>query len=143
MSQDFRSYFDSLTGSWLLEREISTGEKLRGKAVFEVISDTAFLLCEEGELKLQNGLTIPAIKSWYWHLLEPAILNITYDEAGLEDYHRVSLKLNDYTRLGCAEHLCGGDVYLGDYRFSPNHFEISHTIKGPNKNYSVRSFYSK
>ncbi len=143
MSQQFETCFKSLAGSWVLEREISTGETLSGKAVFERISNTAFLLREVGELTLLNGSSIPASRNWFWYLSENSVLEITYDEARLQDYHLISLSSEDDGWTGSAQHLCGADIYSGEYCFFNNSFEINQTVKGPNKDYSVTSFYSK
>ena len=143
MDKLFEIYFKSLIGSWVLERKISTGEIFNGKAVFESISNTAFLLREEGELILLSGATVPASRNWFWHLSKNAVLEITYDEAKLQDYHLINLSHDDACWTGTAQHLCGDDIYSGEYQFFENSFEIIQMIKGPNKNYRVRSTYSK
>lgn len=143
MLQPFETYFKSLAGSWKLKREISTGETLHGKAVFESISNTAFLMCEEGDLTLPNGQIIQASRNWYWHLVNTDTLEITYDEALIEDYHLIQLSKVDTSLIGSAHHLCGADHYSGDYQFLENRFEIIQTIKGPKKDYTVSSIYSK
>lgn len=143
MNLQFETLFKSLAGSWSLERNISTGEKLNGKAVFESISDTAFLLREEGELKLLNGTVIPASRNWFWHLLNNSTFEITYDEDRLQDYHLLHMSQAEECWSGSSKHLCGEDLYSGMYRFFENRFEITQMIKGPNKDYSVSSIYSK
>lgn len=143
MRQAFEARFKSLAGSWRLKREISTGETLDGKAVFEAISNTAFLMREEGQLVLMNKAQIPASRSWYWHLSDENTLEITYDEARLEEYHLVNLISSESGWHGEAQHLCGSDLYCGKYSFKENGFEIIQTVKGPKKDYTVRSFYSK
>lgn len=143
MSQAFETYFKLLSGSWNLKREISTGETLTGKADFEFISESAFLMCEEGDLILISGAIIPASRNWYWHLSKPQALAITYDEACEQAYHHVLLKYDDNAWIGKAQHLCGSDLYIGEYRFYDNGFEIKQIIKGPSKNYEVISAYSK
>ncbi len=143
MSHQFETYFKSLAGSWALERKISTGETLNGKAVFELVSSTAFLLHEEGELKLLSGLEIPASRNWFWHLSDNTDLEITYDEARLQDYHLINLHKREDYWIGSAQHLCGADLYSGEYLFSEDRFEITQTVKGPQKDYFVISIYSK
>ena len=143
MSQEFETTFKSLSGLWNLKRDISTGETLIGKAVFESISDTAFLLHEEGQLVLMNQTQIPASRNWYWNLSDENTLEITYDEARLEEYHLVNLISSESGWHGEAQHLCGSDLYCGEYSFKENGFEIIQTVKGPKKDYMVRSFYSK
>lgn len=143
MDKPFEAYFKSLAGCWRIERKISTGEILIGKAVFEAISDTAFLLSETGELTLKDGQKIAASRDWFWALSGKSRLEITYDEERLLDYHLINLQHEDNRWIGSAKHLCSDDLYSGEYYFSENCFEIHHTIKGPNKNYSVMSIYSK
>ncbi len=143
MSQEFETYFKSLSGSWNLKREISTGEKLIGKADFECISKSAFLLREEGELTLKSGAQIHASRIWYWHLSVNQTLKITYDELRQQEYHLVRLKHVSDKWRGEAQHLCGSDLYSGEYLFCKKGFEIRQTIKGPNKDYMVLSHYSK
>lgn len=126
-----------------MERKISTGEKLIGKAVFENISDTAFLLREEGELLLLSGSVINASRQWYWHLCEGDGLEVTYDSKRAEAYHSLKPKLEEGLWQGTADHLCGADCYQGYYWFGENKFGIDQTIKGPAKDYKVQSVYSK
>ncbi len=143
MSQEFETYFKLLSGSWNLKREISTGEKLIGKADFELISKSAFLLREEGDLTLVSGAIIPASRNWFWHLSKFRTLKITYDEACDQEYHLINLNWDSDRWFGEAQHLCGSDLYTGEYRFYDYGFEIKQIIKGPNKNYEVLSAYSK
>lgn len=143
MSQLFEIYFKSLTGSWSLKREISTGETLYGKAVFEIVSGTAFLMREEGQLVLSDKKEISASRNWYWHLSEKNTLEVTYDDARLEAYHLLNLVKSETCWAGSAQHLCGSDLYSGDYKFYKKRFEITQTIIGPQKDYTVTSIYSK
>lgn len=133
----------SLEGIWLLERTFSTGEKLTGKAVFECISDTAFLLHEEGELHLANGTRLEAKREWYWFFEAPDVLEITYDKARKEPYHLLAIRSEDGILCADAEHFCGRDVYTGHYRLAVKRLEIRQTVKGPVKDYEVTSVYSK
>jgi len=143
MLQPFEIYFKSLAGSWTLKREISTGEIFIGKAVFESTSSTVFLMREEGDLTLSNGQVIQASRNWYWHLVNANSLEITYDEARVEDYHLIEFSKDDTSWNGIAHHLCGADHYSGEYKFSEESFEIIQTVKGPKKDYIVSSIYSK
>lgn len=141
MHQAFETRFKSLEGSWRLKREISTGETLEGKAVFEAISNAAFLMREEGQLILLNKVQIPAARLWYWHLCDGDILEVTYDQTRLETYHLVNLERSEIGWHGEAQHLCGSDLYSGEYSFNENGFEIIQSVKGPKKDYLVRSIY--
>ncbi len=143
MSPVFNDYFKKLTGAWSLERKISTGETLNGKVVFERISDAAFFMREEGELILLNGSCISASRIWYWHLVDEQKLKITYDKNRQKEYHFLALSFEEGQWQGESDHLCGADHYLGNYKFSQNAFEVSQTIQGPNKNYSLTSYYIK
>ena len=141
MRQAFETLFKSLEGLWKLKREISTGETLDGKAAFEPISSAAFLMREEGQLVLSNKIEIPAARTWYWHLCDGEVLEVTYDKARLEDYHLVNLERSGACWHGKAKHLCGSDLYSGEYSFNVNGFAIIQTVKGPKKDYSVKSVY--
>jgi hypothetical protein len=143
MSHSFETYFKSLEGSWFLERKISSGETLNGKAVFEATSDTAFLMREEGKLVLPNKTKISASRNWYWHLSNDNALEITYDEARFKDYHHIYFGKHEDGWRGTAQHLCGADLYSGEYKFFEGRFEITQTIKGPKKGYVISSIYSK
>ena len=141
MSPAFETYFKSLAGLWNLKREISTGETLTGKADFEFISKSAFLMREEGHLVLLNKTKIPAARTWYWHLCNNDVFEVTYDEACVEKYHLVKLVKSEISWQGEAQHLCGSDLYSGEYRFYDDGFEIIQTVEGPKKDYMVRSIY--
>jgi len=143
MKQSFNSVFGNLVGEWYLARTVSTGETLTGKAVFKPLSELCLLMHEEGELELQNGTFVHASRDWYWHLPQADQLAITYDKCGLENYHAMEMVARCGRWFGEAKHLCGEDVYSGSYMFSNDGFEINHSVRGPQKNYSLISRYGK
>lgn len=131
-----------LAGAWSLERKISSGEQFSGSAIFEPCSETSLKLEESGTLFLQGGDSITANRNWVWHF-EGENLSVFFDEDPLRLYHNVPLSRDAETLAGMADHVCGKDVYAGEYRFSDDHFTIDQRVNGPAKNYTIASRYER
>ena len=139
----FGRVFDELPGLWKLEREISTGEVFSGQVTFSSAGSANLHLEEEGYLSLVEGRKIPASREWYWCLKGQNALAISYDLEGDRPYHHLQLNNSNSIWTGTAEHLCGDDLYVGDYRLGPTAMEIRHKVTGPKKDYSIVATYRK
>ncbi len=140
--EGFFQVFQKLEGSWRLERRISDGSVLEGTATFAKKGSRSYLLHEQGDL-VRNAQIFQATRTWIWDVDEAGNLEIRFDEPGYRLYHR--LELNEREKAWCceAEHICGRDRYVGEYRISPRLIVSTQRISGPNKNISIKSFYRR
>lgn len=139
----FEDIFKNLAGEWGLTRNISSGEHFTGTANFTSVSNSAFILIENGELKTQDGNTITATREWHWAYAPESQLTISYNESPLRLYHQLSLNIKNQICCGEATHLCTPDTYIGEYEFSENQIRIEQKISGPKKDYRVRSLFER
>ena len=147
---DLGTWFAELAGVWQLTRDSSDGSRFTGTARFTATDGNAYLLREEGFLRLATGEVLPASRQWVWRLTEhPAgerEIEIRYpQEAGGELYHRFrpeQAALPDSKGdawHGEGEHLCGRDIYLAGYRLSARAIDIDHHVTGPAKDYRLKA----
>jgi hypothetical protein len=55
-----------------------------------------------------------------------------------------ALHLGEGQRESSDVHHCVADVYTGHYRFAlPNRFEITMTVRGPQKSYTIGTVYTR
>lgn len=137
-------YFQSLEGIWRLERDYSDGSQFAGEAVFTILRSDVLLLSEKGRFLRPDGAAFTAGRDWQWCLAGPALFEICYCEAsGGGLYHRLALQPEGADLVGEAEHLCEKDRYFGHYRFSPNRIDVHQKVRGPKKNYELKSTHTR
>ena len=138
----FAGYFQSLVGKWTVARTISDGSAFKGDAVFERKTGKQLLLTESGTLELATGASVFATRAWVWHLVSGMVLDINYDETPLRPYHHLKIEPEGAGLWqAAASHLCGDDTYDGHYTFSDGRIVVDHTVRGPKKDYSMRTVY--
>ncbi len=142
----FEGFFSGLTGDWRLTREISDGSRFEGLARFTDTSPNRYLLQENGQLVLQNSVTLKAMREWQWIYCGNGLLEIRYSaKNGGGTYHQIGLLAfeNPEGQLwqGEAFHHCGNDIYTGLYNLAENSLNIRHEINGPKKELVIRSHF--
>lgn len=138
----FDKYFEGLAGSWVLKREISSGETVDGRVEFLADEEGGFLVDEAGQMRLPNGHSVSAKRRWRWYYNLSSLL-VYFDENPLRLYHDVKISANDDHWLGDAEHLCHPDTYCGAYQFFDDQIVITQDVLGPKKDYRIRSIYCR
>ena len=139
---DLQYWFDHLAGEWQLEREISSGETFAGKALFSANASGSMALTESGALILESGDEVSASRKWIWSLSNHELL-IEFAESPPRPYHLIPLQPSNNGWQGKAEHLCIEDNYDGEYFLSDDLLLVSQKIKGPKKDYSITSRYTR
>ncbi len=142
ISAEFSDYFESLIGAWHLERKISSGENLTGKAVFSQANENCLLAEESGQLQMTDGNLVSAHRRWIWQE-EQGDLRIFFDESPLRLYHGFRPILKGQNWFGTGKHICQPDTYVGEYQMSADRMEIRQSISGPKKDYSIVSVYRR
>ena len=137
-----------LIGRWKFFRNIQN--TLTPKASGLVIGTAVFLqnnnedhlhYFEEGHFTLVSGAQIN-IKQEFFYIFDNATQTIIKHEAqsGAPSKPLYTIKDNQ------ANHLCGSDLYIAHYEFSPeipNEFTIKYRVNGPYKEYSSCTKYIK
>ncbi|PPJ53693.1 hypothetical protein CBER1_00854 [Cercospora berteroae] len=170
-----RATFRALQGKWRLNRNIDSrlssfpSGVLEGEASFHPRSptpdksgeafDLEYLYQETGVLRLQNGATMTARRSYIYRYSEAKDqLSIWFvkPESDLEvDYlfHNLQFSYPSEAKAqgacsASADHLCVEDMYWTKYSFpfsgiSLRSFITTHTVKGPSKDYTMVTQFSR
>ena len=143
MSSD-PSIFDRLTGIWTFDREIPGYASVMGEArITPEGADTARYE-ESAQVSLVQGGTLHATQC-YCYRRWPAVSNgleILFCETG-ELFHRLAFEQgSDGSLEAHARFLCAADEYLSEYRLDRDGcLHVRQTVRGPKKDYQVRTTY--
>jgi hypothetical protein len=130
--------FDTLKGSWRIQRTIDPDGALDGTARFVEREDGWLHYAEEGELTIHGG-SFTARRSYLFEPKDNGFC-VWFDAEPAYLFHDIRL---DNTMTGSAEHLCRNDLYLSSYSFAPDgRFTIRHCVTGPSKDYTVTTLYT-
>jgi hypothetical protein len=126
---------DALAGDWIVERRLEPGiGTFAGSARFVPAADGALDYREDGELRLSSGWTGPATRRQRWIAADDAVeVRFAGDLRDGELLHRL---VPTATGTTGDVHLCGADLYTGDYDFSrADEVRIAMDVRGPEKDY--------
>ena len=134
----------SLIGAWTIERRVDDAATLTGSATFERSAANEAVYHEQGTLRLSTGYEASAERR-YIYRQSPNGLAVFFDERPPRLFHAVALVRGAGGCLeGAAEHACGDDLYLTDYKFdSGADFRICHRVRGPRKDYTMVTVYRR
>ncbi|KAF2740314.1 hypothetical protein EJ04DRAFT_507872 [Polyplosphaeria fusca] len=160
--------FRAMQGGWKLERKIdsrnksSPGGTLKGTAHFHPRFPTdpkytaEYLYIEEGTFTMDTGLSFPATRRYVYRYDETnddiSAWFVEGDQVTVERlFNRLHFEPpNDKSKgwLAKGSHWCDPDQYESscEFRFrgaSLPMFGITHTSRGPNKDYTMESWYTK
>lgn len=135
-----RSLYDTLCGNWSVNRAIDDRTALQqgtfaGTAQFSG-EDHTLHYREEGSLSFA-GTQMRAERRYRWHC-DGNQADVFYEDGTL--FHQFAV--TDGT--ASAEHLCGQDLYRGDYTFrSADTWEVTWRVSGPRKDYTSVTTYRR
>ena len=166
-----RAVMRAFQGNWTISRKIQSTRgsfpsgSLEGNASFHprIPSsqgyDLEYLYIESGDFTTSTGYTMPATRRYVYRYQEESdTLSVWFvkPDSPLEvDYlfHNLGfLKPAEAKKLGAcvarADHLCVDDMYDTQYRLpmtgiALRDFEVTHTVKGPDKDYVATTMYSR
>ena len=135
---DLRAY---LEGSWTLIREVGdrrTGDRGRftGRAVFSR-AGTGLIGREEGifRFRFYDGVVTRAYR---YRFSVPSAAEVHFDHGGF--FHRLDLSSGDWA----AEHFCGADRYLGNFRADgADLWRVVWDVTGPAKDHRIASRFAR
>jgi hypothetical protein len=128
-----------LRGRWTVRREINQGQgRFDGTAEFTAGEDATQIWHETGRLRL-GGHDGPAYRTL--HLAPgPAggAWQVRFDDG--RPFHDLDLRSRRWT----AEHLCGDDVYRGEFIVEgPDRLRVTWRVTGPRKDDVIQSVYER
>jgi hypothetical protein len=134
---------DELIGEWSFEREVPGQARMSGTASFTRMDETTVVYREAGELQLEYGQRLQSRQSYLYEKTDDGFV-VRFRDTG-EIFHRVRLAADGSGAVsGSAEHLCKDDRYESQYWIDGDgSFEIRHRVRGPKKDYSIRTVYRR
>lgn len=138
-------FFSTLNGTWEFARVIhgSANATAQGTAVFTPHHDTEYLYREEGDLILPHGVRNPFFRHYVYRLSEN-YMDVIYGDGPQQGEAYQSYVMNDDGTqiLPLSTHLCSADCYRGMYTIiNENAFSLTTSVKGPHKNYTIKTDY--
>jgi hypothetical protein len=136
--------FNSLAGSWQVERIVDGSARVSGTASFERSQSPAdeLLYTERGLVKLPYGKQLSARQS-YIYKLHAGSISVFFDEEPQRLFHNIEFEISAGGSLqGRGSHQCKQDNYQIKYHFftgadgglpALNNFDIEYTVVGPRK----------
>lgn len=138
--------FGWLPGDWKLDRTISDGSTVIGKAKFSPLMPRVLHYVETGLLRLDSGY-LGEMRREYYYVLEESHINVTFADAAPGE--RTFLRLrpvgapNGYLRAH-GDHRCDCDLYTASYEFeSARRIVITMRVSGPKKDYSIATVLTR
>jgi hypothetical protein len=135
--------FERLLGRWSFVREISGQGSMTGAATFERVDANCAEYRESGELRLKGGQTLRAEQRYVYAKVEGGFTVCFHDTGEL--FQRVVFAAGEgEVWKGSASHLCKADVYDSEYCLrGDGTFVVHHAVRGPRKDYEIRTVYRR
>ena len=134
--------FEGLLGDWSLAREIPGRGRMKGRARFTLLDAETALYEESGELCLEGGQTLHSRQSYVYEKREDGIAVRFADTR--EIFHVMRFLASGDDLVAVARHVCVNDLYLSGYTVrADGSFEVRHQVRGPQKDYVIRTLYQR
>ena len=134
--------FEGLLGEWSLEREIPGRGRMKGCARFTLLDAETALYEESGELCLEGGQTLHSRQSYVYEKREDGFAVRFADTR--EIFHVMRFLASGDDLVAVARHVCVNDLYLSGYTVrADGSFEVRHQVRGPQKDYVIRTLYQR
>jgi hypothetical protein len=137
---DVTDVLAGLAGSWRFTRSFDPGiGTMLGQALFTPVDAETLHYREDGQLVLADGQRSQAWRE-YRYLRDGDVVRVCF----LDGRTLHALRFEEGQGESSDVHYCIADVYTGHYRFAlPNRFEITMTVRGPRKNYTIDTVYTR
>jgi Family of unknown function (DUF6314) len=134
--------FEELLGEWSLEREIPGRGSMKGRARFTLLDGETALYEESGELCLEGGQTLHSRQSYVYEKRDDGFAVRFADTREL--FHVMRFVASGDDLVAEASHVCLNDLYLSGYTVrADGSFDVWHHVRGPQKDYSIRTMYRR
>lgn len=146
-SSVLQDFFNQLHGDWIFVREIlgSTPATAHGTARFTRQNDNEYDFREDGTLKLQNGEKLQFFRNYIYRLTDRSMDVLYGDGAQIGEHYQSYILAQQQDKLVPIEtHICSKDCYRGTYfLIGDNTFTLETAVKGPKKDYTIRTIFSR
>ena len=133
------SIFNRLRGLWHLTRRIEGYGRMEGVAAFTQTSPEDLSYKEQGLHSLPDGGTLEFFQNYIYRLEREGLFARFAD---LRPFHGLQLYPDGSALKTASMHLCGADIYRGEYVFEEdNRFSLRWDVQGPKKNYVIQTDY--
>ncbi len=136
--------FDLLLGAWTFVREVSSQATMVGRSTIALLEEGTALYQEAAQVTLANGQTLNGQQRYlYRRSPHPANgFDILFDRTQ-QLFQSLQFSPSGNGRLAArASHLCKADSYFSEYALvGEDRFHVRHTVRGPQKDYVVRTTY--
>lgn len=142
--------FESLRGTWQLQRHLGTQGHMQGVAYFRPYGEGILHYQEEGKATLGPGNTFAAHRE-YAYVYDQGTIAVCFWDKKQQQPARLLHPLQFYIPqatdpplMATGTHKCADDRYQAHYRFvNPKQFRLTYQVKGPRKDYVLTSYFSK
>lgn len=135
--------FARLAGDWTIERRVSNGATLSGAARFEPVGADELAYAEQGVLRLADGQTFRASRSYVFRARRCGFA-VYFAEEPEKLFHDIALRPMGDALIGEGEHPCRDDLYRSRYTFrADGRFTLTHVVKGPRYDYAMETVYRR
>ena len=143
MDADRPDFFDGLMGDWQFEREITGNGAMVGVASFTLLAADRAAYRETGTLTLIDGKILKAERRYLYERAKGGFAIYFADTEEIFQHVELLAGVEGAWR-GVAHHPCKDDLYESEYWFHRDGtFEIRHEVRGPKKNYRIRTMYQR
>lgn len=126
-----------LVGEWRLDRTVSDGGDMVGRASF-VPSHDGLLYRESGRLRLEDGQGYDFARR-YLYRVSGLRMDVYFDEAKPRLFQTIRLAQINGIAVGEGFHACPPDLYRSRYWLEEGAVRIEHVVSGPRKDYTISS----
>ena len=140
--------FRFLEGRWNIDRrfEGSYEGSFAGEASFVPSPDVSWtcIYSEQGELIDGEGKQFDAKQSYLYRLAGEKLEVLKKEESEWMVMHELDFQKDGSSATASHLHLCGQDHYAGTFKVDlSGGWEVTYTVNGPKKDYSIRTLYRR
>jgi hypothetical protein len=139
------SVFDWLLGAWTFSREVPGYASIMGEARVTAEGEDGARYQEAATVSLVGGETLRAAQCYrYRRLAQPLNgFEVLFCETA-ELFERLDFRDREGALRARAQFSCGADLYESEYvADGRDRLIVEHAVRGPRKNYRVRTIYSR
>ncbi len=145
--KNIRSLFENFEGTWTLTREIVSGADIltaKGAATFTRKNASSLAYKEQGVSFSLGAQELPFFRHYAYYLQDNIIAVHYADGPQSGDLYQHYAATENGVLTPVAVHVCGDDRYDGSYAvFDDNHFHLTTRVKGPKKDYVMKTCFSR
>jgi Family of unknown function (DUF6314) len=142
--------FKRLQGVWSLNRRLGIQGHMQGMALFKAWREGVLYYREQGSVTFGRSKAFSAYRAYAYVYDQGTIAVHFWDSAReqpaglLYTLHFQSTPNASQVLVATGIHGCANDVYKARYTFvSHEHFQLTHQVQGPHKNYTIQTYFSK